>query len=158
MAFEQKDNILLTFRSKAHEALISVWWTGILLKKESKKFFRPYIASEAQFNVLMILKYADKNFTQNDLSERLLVDKSNVTGLIDNMEKTHFIQRNRVKGDRRSYHISLTKKGKNLIDKLDKIYQKKVGEIMASLDERDCDDIIRLTKKLREGLFLSKEQ
>ncbi|MCK5708644.1 MAG: MarR family transcriptional regulator [Candidatus Aureabacteria bacterium] len=141
----------LRFNSKAHEALISVWWTGVLLKKESRYFFKPDFATDAQFNIMMIIKYSNSPVTQNDLSERLLVDKSNITGLVDRMEKGGLIQRNKVENDRRSYHIICTSKGKKLIDKFDVLYEKKVQKIMSAFSEKEYKELIRLTKKLRIG-------
>ncbi|MFC1586906.1 MarR family winged helix-turn-helix transcriptional regulator [Planctomycetota bacterium] len=149
---KNKINLPLFLEYKPHEALVSVWWTGLLLKKEAKQFFRPYISSEAQFNILMILKYTKQALTQNDLSQRLLVDKSNITGLVDRMEDLNFIKRNKIKNDRRSYHITLTAKGKKMIDKLDKLYIKKIEAIMSAFSEKEQNDMIRLTKKMRQGL------
>lgn len=142
----------MKFDNLAHEALINVWWTGIFLKKEAKRFFRHELNSDAQFNILMILKYADEPLTQNDLSRRLLVDKSNITGLVDRMEKMALIRRNTVTGDRRRYHITLTQKGRCLLDDLERDYERKVAEIMHGLTEIECRQLIRLTSKIRQAL------
>lgn len=141
------------FESKAHEALISVWWTGVLLKKEAKRFFRSSLNSDAQFNILMILKYSDTLQTQNDLSQKLLVDKSNITGLVDRMEQMNLIRRNAVAGDRRSYHITLTDKGREIIDELDTKYEARVARIMAEFTPEENQQLINLTAKLRRGLM-----
>ncbi len=45
----------IEFASREHEALMSIWWTSLLLKKVSGKFFQPELASEAQFNILVLL-------------------------------------------------------------------------------------------------------
>ncbi len=145
------------FESKAHEALISVWWTGVLLKKEAKRFFRSSLNSDAQFNILMILKYSDTPQTQNDLSQKLLVDKSNITGLVDRMEQMDLIRRNAVAGDRRSYHITLTDKGRAIIDELDTKYEVRVGRIMAEFTPEENQQLINLTAKLRRGLMNARE-
>ena len=55
------------------------------------KIFQPELASEAQFNILVLLKEAHKPLTQNDLSRKLLVDKSNITGLLDRLESKVFL-------------------------------------------------------------------
>lgn len=146
----------MTFEKKVNEALMSVWWTSMMLKKSSARFFQSYPVSDAQFNVLVLLKYSKEALTQNDLSKKLLVDKSNTTGLIDRMEKSGFIKRESVSEDRRSYHIKLTKKGDDLMSKLDKEYEARVRQIMSALSEKEHDDLIRLMKKLRTGIVDSE--
>jgi DNA-binding MarR family transcriptional regulator len=136
-----------------HEALMSVWWTSIMLKKISTKIFQPELASEAQFNVLMLLKDTHKPMTQNDLSRKLLVDKSNITGLLDRLEKQGLLVRSAVEGDRRSYHVELTKEGRRVVNKLDKRYTGAVEAVMNELTSEEHDVLIRLTKKVRTGLM-----
>lgn len=152
---QEKDIIELPieFESKAHEALMNVWWTATILRKVSTRFFHEFLSSDAQFNILVLLKDSKDPLTQNDLSKKLLVDKSNITGLLDRLQKQGLIQRLPVEGDRRSYHIRLTKEGNKLINKLDTLYTEKVRRITSQLTERDCNDLIRVSKKIRTGLF-----
>lgn len=148
----------IEFESKQHEALMNVWWTATILRKVSTRFFHDYLSSDAQFNILVLLKDSKTPLTQNDLSKKLLVDKSNITGLLDRLQKQNLIQRLPVEGDRRSYHIRLTKEGSKLINRLDTLYTEKVQSIMSHLSERDCNDLIRISKKIRTGLFEEENQ
>lgn len=140
------------FQLKSLEALMGLWWTSLMLKKTSSRLFQDYLASDAQFNIMKLLKDASEPLTQNDLSKMLLVDKSNVTGLIDRLEKQNYIRRNKVEGDRRSYHITLTEEGNALINKLDRMYLKKVAQIMSEFEPDDYETLIRLTRKIRNGV------
>jgi DNA-binding MarR family transcriptional regulator len=140
------------FQLKSLEALMGLWWTSLMLKKTSSRLFQDYLASDAQFNIMKLLKDASEPLTQNDLSKMLLVDKSNVTGLIDRLEKQNYIRRNKVEGDRRSYHITLTEEGQALINKLDRMYLKKVAQIMSEFEPDDYETLIRLTRKIRNGV------
>lgn len=137
------------------EAMVSFWWTGTLLKKSARSFFKSCGTSEAQFNLLMTLKRSDAPLTQNDLSRELLVDKSNITGLLDKLEEQALIKRNRVAGDRRSYHITLTESGRKLIDEVDPLYAETVAGIMSRFSPEERDELIRLTRKLRSALLES---
>lgn len=152
----KKIELPITFENKCHEALISIWWTSILLNKESRKLFRKFKISEAQFNIMMLLKYSRGPLKQKDIGNKILVDKSNITGLIDSLEKLNFIQRKSVEGDRRMYHIVFTKDGKFFIDKIDKIYEKKVNSIMSLINDKEAIEIIRLTKQIRKNLAESQ--
>ena len=92
---------------------------------------------------------------QNELSRKLLVDKSNITSLIDRMERDGLIRRNAVPGDRRSYHISLTDAGREAIDRIDPLYMKVAADLMAGFTPAERDELIRLTRKLRLALLES---
>jgi DNA-binding MarR family transcriptional regulator len=152
MPISTEMDLPIAFENKSHEALMNVWWTANLLRKVSTKFFQESLSSDAQFNILILLKDSPTPLTQKELSQKLLVDKSNITGLLDRLEKQRLIKREAVLGDRRSYHIKLTKQGDELVMKLDKAYQKKVREIMNDLSAKDCDDLIRLTRKIRASM------
>jgi DNA-binding MarR family transcriptional regulator len=149
---QENINLPMPFKDKAHEALVSIWWTSILLKRFAQKFFKAQGSSEAQFNLLSMLKRSDEPLTQKELSQKLLVDKSNVTGLIDRMEQAGLITRDSVPGDRRSYHISMTPAGQKLVDQLEKLYWPMVADTMSSFTKTEHRELIRLTQKLRAAL------
>ncbi|GAB5466886.1 MAG: hypothetical protein Kapaf2KO_23220 [Candidatus Kapaibacteriales bacterium] len=140
------------FKFKNHEAVMSVLWTASVLKKNAKNVFSNYLASDAQFNILSLLRDTDKDLSQNDLSRLLLVDKSNITGLIDRLEKQGLIERLKVEGDRRKYHIGLTDSGRKVVHELDEMYMEKIHLITKNFSEKECQALIDLTKKLRVGL------
>ena len=96
--------------------------------------------------------------TQNDLSRKLLVDKSNITGLLDRLEKQGLLVRTNVEGDRRSYHIELTREGRRVVNKLDKRYTSAVESVMNELSAEEHEILIRLTKKVRSGLVKQLEE
>ena len=152
----------MVVEDKGRQAMVTFWWTSTLLKKIARRFFARQGSSEAQFNLLMALKYyghreGEPNgpLTQNELSRMLLVDKSNITSLLDRMERDGLIRRNEVAGDRRSYHISLTDAGREAIDRIDPLYQEVVAGIMSAFTPEEEDELIRLTQKLRAALLES---
>jgi DNA-binding MarR family transcriptional regulator len=155
MSHAEPTDLPMEFEDKAHEALVSTWWTGTLLKKAFRRFFRKAVGSEAQFNVLMVLQAAEEageDLNQNDLSNRLMIDKSNVTGLIDRMEDQDLVRRNTVPGDRRSYHITLTPQGRELVQQVQGPYIEKVHQAMSEFTADEQEELTRLTSKLRERL------
>lgn len=136
-----------------HEALVSFWWTSAMLKKISRRFFRENYSSEAHFNLLATLVKSEGPMTQNELSQKLLVDKSNITGLLDKLEALGQIKRNKVPGDRRSYHVTLTEAGQELVEGLDVVYSEMVQQVMSVFTEEECEQFVSLTRKLRISLI-----
>ena len=139
--------------NKQQEALVSFWWTSAMLKKISRRFFRENYSSEAHFNLLATLMRSDGPTTQNELSQKLLVDKSNITGLLDKLEALGQIKRNKVSGDRRSYHVTLTEAGRELVEGLDVLYAEMVEQVMSVFTEEECEQFVSLTRKLRISLI-----
>ena len=113
---------ILKFEMAEHEAVMNVWWTGVLLKKMSGWFFRDRPVSPAQLNILMLLTYAEKPLTQREVSDRLLVDQSNVTGLVERMAKAGLIRRGDVPGDRRCVLLETTELGRRLVTEIEPEY------------------------------------
>ncbi len=64
--------------------------------------------------------WALKTISQNgrlslsDLSERMYLHRSTITGVIDRLEKKGYVTRNRDKADRRVIYVQLTAEGKRL--------------------------------------------
>ena len=146
------EKIFGDFHLRHHEALISVWITGIQLKKAFRQVFRDRLPSEAQFNLLRILKYYPPPLTQQDIGNLMFVDRSNITGLVDALQKSGLVKRNAVEEDRRRYHITLTEKGRKLVDEMDEVYLSKIGQLMSCLSSEETETLVTTMKKLRSCL------
>ena len=142
----------LALRDSAHEALVNFWWTGVIMKKVSSRFFRARGTSEGQFNLLRVLRDTAGPVTQVEISRRLLIDKPNVTTLLDKTQQAGLTRRRSVPGDRRSYNVCLTPAGKQWVDRLDETYHRVVATVMAEFSARQRADMIRLSTKLRAAL------
>jgi len=147
-------NQIISFDDKEHETLIGIWWSGLMLKQQARKFFKHYTVSETQFNVLMVLKYASGPLTQQQLSERLLVDNSNLTGLIERMEKTGFVEKKKDSRDYRCYCITLSQSGKDFLNEVEGPYREFVHKIMSVFNDKEksrlIENMVRLQRELGE--------
>lgn len=147
-----RHNQIVSFDDKEHEALMGIWWTGILLKKNAKRFFSNYLSSEVQFNIMMVLKDAKSPMTQNDICEHLLVDKSNITGLVDRMEKTGLLRRTVVPHDRRCHHIELTDEGRTILEKVEQPYRDYIKKLMNIFDANELANLSDYMGRLQQSL------
>ncbi|MBI3416420.1 MAG: MarR family transcriptional regulator [Verrucomicrobia bacterium] len=96
-------------------ALIQLLRTSEALWNASRVFFERWDLSPSQFNILNVLRDHDDGLSQIELSRELITHRSNVTGLIDRLEKRGLVQRRDSAVDRRVYRIQLTKAGQNLL-------------------------------------------
>lgn len=91
-----------------------------LLEKTISNYLRPYKLTPAKFNAMMIVKHMGKNkgISQIEIGRKLIVTASNMTHLIDKLEKKGYIERLSLKGDRRVNLIKISKTGSELLDRV----------------------------------------
>ena len=98
-----------------YAALIQLLRTSEALWNASRVFFERWDLSPSQFNILNLLRDHDDGLSQIELSRELITHRSNVTGLIDRLEKRGLVERRDSAADRRAYRIQLTKAGRSLL-------------------------------------------
>ncbi len=92
---------------------------AIRLKNELWKAFkaREFNITPEQWGVMNCL-WEEDGRTQTEIAERILKDKTNLTRMLDIMEREGLVERRPHESDRRSYRIYLTGKGKTLEEAL----------------------------------------
>ncbi|MCK9554731.1 MAG: MarR family transcriptional regulator [Candidatus Omnitrophica bacterium] len=151
MSLQRELKLPQPFQNKKHEALLNILRTASLLSKRGDSFFSKYEVTMAQFNLLMVLKYSGlAHLTQSEIAERLLVNRANITGLIDRLEKTGLVERMPDKKDRRHYFITFTSKGRKTVDQIEQAYDKEVNLLMRDISDAEASEVIRVMEKLRE--------
>jgi DNA-binding MarR family transcriptional regulator len=111
-------NIENASASVPHQALLQLLRTAETLWNASRVFFDRWEISPSQFNVLNLLYLNPDGCTQIELSRQLIMHRSNVTGLVDRLEKRGLLQRKDSSTDRRAYKVVLTASGRKLIEKI----------------------------------------
>lgn len=130
-----------------YELVSAVMATADIFLRESQRLFKPHGLSGAQYNLLNVIARADGGLSQRELSDRLVVDRSNVTGLIDRMEKAGWVRRTDVPGDRRVYRVVLTNAGRKLWEEVTPLYRSAVAHVTRGLTVRrmqECLDTLRV--------------
>lgn len=135
-----------------NDALTALFNSAVMLKNAIRQFFRNKNITEAQFHVLWLLKSANHPLTQKELSEALLVDKSNLTGLVDRMERAGHLRRKKAEHDRRSYDLLLTAEAEKLFEELLPSYQELLSSIMTELPPEELVLLTGMLNKLQKSL------
>jgi len=138
-----------------HEALLSIYHTASLARKRSTDFFGSYGITDVQFNLLMLVRYQggeEGNLKQVDLSRMMLVNRANVTAIIDRLEKAGLVVRTAVPKDRRSHYVRLTKKSRALLGRVEKKYFREIDGIREVLDDGELKELVRMLEQVRAYL------
>ncbi|MHB1224573.1 MAG: MarR family winged helix-turn-helix transcriptional regulator [Gemmatimonadaceae bacterium] len=108
------------FTTAAEEALVNLVRTSRIVGDAGELLLREYGLSQAQYNVLRILRgSAPAGLGRNEIRDRLIARMPDVTRLLDRMEEAGLVRRERDTDDRRCVPTYITPKGQELVDELD---------------------------------------
>ena len=151
MKLQQELQLKQPFASLNHEALLSLVRTSSLMQKMADRFFSEFGLTDVQFNILMILKeHGPNGLSQQDLSEHLIVTKSNVVGLIDRLESAGYVRREAHPTDRRYNQIVLTQQGEKLETRIEAQYFVEVDRMMNVLTASQKKTLIQAMESIRQ--------
>ncbi len=151
MALQQELDLKKPIAMSGHEALLNIYYTSSLLRKKASDFFHPFGLTDVQFNLMMLLRHQGEveGLNQAQLSKMMLVNRANITSLIDRMEKAGFVARTSAPSDRRYNIIKLTSRGEKLLAKIEPLYAKEVKKVMAPLKEVQQKSMIAMMERVR---------
>ena len=104
----------------------------------------------SQFAVLEAL-YHLGSMTQGEISQKLLKSNSNITTVMDNLERDGFVRRERDETDRRVIYVHLTKAGTGKIEAVLPNHVGALVEIFGALSPSEQETLGELCKKLGKG-------
>jgi len=106
------------FPNEKVKALLNIKYTSSWLDQIGTELLKPYNISEQQYNILRILRGAVKEITVTEVKERMIQKSPNATRLMDKLCEKKLIERSRCENDRRVVFVKISKKGLDLIEKI----------------------------------------
>jgi DNA-binding MarR family transcriptional regulator len=106
----------------------------------------------SQYNILRILRGEGSPLPSLEIASRTITVVPGITGLIDRLEKSEFVVRERCKEDRRVIHVALTEKGRKTLTALDEPLEELHKKLMGHMTRNELKELIRLLEKAREPL------
>lgn len=134
------------FPTEQVKALLNIKYTASWLDQIGNEIMKPYKISEQQYNILRILRGAEKAITVNEVKERMIQKSPNATRLMDKLFDKQLIERTRCENDRRVVYIKIKKKGNEL---LEKINMKEFDDVLNVLTEQEAKTLNTLLDKIR---------
>jgi len=128
-----------------------VYCTALMYNKVSgliSNYLKEYNLTIGKFNILMALKsYGGvEGIKQVEVSKHLIVTPSNMTKMIDKLEKEGLVTRSALEGDRRVNIVKITKKALNLIDTVWNGYNKVIQNSVQGLTQVQQKQLAGLLK------------
>jgi len=103
--------------------------------------------TDSQFGTLEMLYHLGP-LIQKTIGKKLIISKSNVVAVVDELEKRGLVKRQRSREDRRCVFVHLTENGRTLIQKLLPDHAAAITEEMSCLTAAEQKELGRLCRKL----------
>ncbi|KPP96423.1 MAG: MarR family transcriptional regulator [Bacteroidetes bacterium HLUCCA01] len=140
-----------TFRNVHQKLLINLFYTYNVLSSSTQEILKAENLTMQQFNILRILRGQHPRPSTNTMvKERMLDKNSDVTRLIDRMVRDGFVSRRNCTSDRRRVDITITQKGLDALNAIDRRSQE-MDAIAAGLSEDEAQICSDMLDKLRSG-------
>ena len=137
------------FSSIEQEALLNLFIASNYLHSKLEFVCSDFKITLAQFNVLRILKGAHPNgYPRHEIIRRMVEPSPDVTRLIDRLIKEGFVERFYSVNDRRLSLARITKKGINLLTKINPEVNKFISEYSSSLSKTEKEMLSNICEKL----------
>ena len=135
-------------------------YIGFILNNVTRKFsqftvnfFKEYNITPEQAGIIRRLG-EEEGITQKDLAIRMAKDQTNVTRLLDQLERKGLVMRNRNKDDKRSFLAYLTDEGKELNEYIIPAEQEIMNIALRGISEEKKALLKEIISEITENLNL----
>jgi DNA-binding MarR family transcriptional regulator len=129
---------------------------NLLNRRLAPEFEKSKITPQ-QWSVLSALASDNAPVTLVALSRQLMVTKQNMTGMIARLEQLGLAERHDDPADLRSSRVTLTRRGRTLVEKVRPAYEQWLKSLGSEVTERDLQTLTRTVERLIERLEQAPE-
>ena len=138
-----------TFRNEYQKAVINFIYTFNWMNEKMKNVFTREDITPQQFNILRILRGAGAPISTLQIRQRMLDKMSDTSRLVDRLLIKGLVKKSICPADKRLVDVSITIKGKKLLEKLDK-YDSEMDDLLHNLDEEEIKKLNKLLDRIRD--------
>jgi DNA-binding MarR family transcriptional regulator len=138
------------FASLQQEAFLSILRTASELSHASDRFLREFGITQPQYNVLRILRGAgDNGLCRNEISARMVTATPDMSRLLDRMEKSGWITRERDENDRRQVSTFITNSGRKLLTVTEAPVYEQTQRLLEGIKSSDLKMLVDVLAQIR---------
>ena len=127
---------------------------GGMLQRKGDKLLQEFNLNQQQFSILFEINLAGK-VKQKDMVNRLLLEKPHVSKVVKKLQSMELITVTQTPEDKRAFWLEPTKKGKDVVNKCRKIFQKWNSEWTDEIPDKQLSDLMNSLGVL-QSVFKSK--
>ena len=138
------------FRNEYQKSGINLIYTYNWMTERINKIFDVWDITPQQFNILRILRGAGQPLSTLQIRQRMLDRMSDTSRIVDRLVLKGLAKKSVCKLDRRLVDVTITDKGKKLLEKIDQ-YNDQMDAIMMNLTEQEAKTLNELLDKIRNA-------
>lgn len=144
------------FRNEHQKAAINLLYTYGWLMEKTKEIFAQEDITPQQFNILRILRGSHPQpLSTLQIRERMLDKMSDTSRIVDRLVVKGLVKKGTCKTDRRLVDITISDKGKKVLEKLDD-RQDELDNIFGNISKKEAATLSELLDKIRDSSELIK--
>jgi DNA-binding MarR family transcriptional regulator len=145
----EKDIQQTNFRNEFQKMGINIIYTANWLNEKMGQILSTEDITQQQYNILRILRGSDAPLSTLKIRERMLDKMSDTSRIVDRLIVKDLVEKTACVKDKRLVDITVTKKGLQLLEKLDALNEQ-IDSILKGVSEKEATTINQILDKLRE--------
>jgi len=145
----EKDIQQTNFRNEFQKMGINIIYTANWLNEKMGQILSTEDITQQQYNILRILRGSDVPLSTLKIRERMLDKMSDTSRIVDRLIVKGLVEKTACVKDKRLVDITVTKKGLQLLEKLDAL-NVHIDSILKGVSEKEANTINEILDKLRE--------
>jgi DNA-binding MarR family transcriptional regulator len=126
---------------------------AVIIDSRFNSMMEPFGISGVQYNVLRILKGVfPEGHARCEIASRMIERASDVTRIIDRLERQGLVERDRDNEDRRMSITRITRSGIEIVEKIKPLIEKEHKVNTKNLTDEECKLLSELIEKLYEDM------
>jgi DNA-binding MarR family transcriptional regulator len=145
----EKDIQQTNFRNEFQKMGINIIYTAHWLNEKMGQILSTEDITQQQYNILRILRGSDAPLSTLKIRERMLDKMSDTSRIVDRLIVKDLVEKTACVKDKRLVDITVTKKGLQLLEKLDALNEQ-IDSILKGVSEKEATTMNQILDKLRE--------
>lgn len=145
----EKDIQQTNFRNEFQKMSINIIYTANWLNEKMGQILATEDITQQQYNILRILRGSECPLSTLKIRERMLDKMSDTSRIVDRLIVKGQVEKTACIKDKRLVDIIVTKKGLQLLEKLDALNEQ-IDSILKGVSEKEAVTMNQILDKLRE--------
>jgi DNA-binding MarR family transcriptional regulator len=136
------------FRNEFQKMGINLLFTANWLNEHIGKILSDEGVTQQQYNILRILRGSTTPLSTLKIRERMLDKMSDTSRIVDRLIAKELVVKNTCEKDKRLVDITLSPKGLDLVDQLDR-YNERIDALLKGINESEAQMMNQILDKIR---------
>jgi MarR family 2-MHQ and catechol resistance regulon transcriptional repressor len=123
----------------------------------ASEWLEPFGLTSAKYNYLVILYVEKRPLTFNEIKAGIHTTSASVTGMIKSLEGDGLVERSENRADKRSAFVSLTRKGRNLVERVFPLHHRYIDEAMRGVSKKRTEDLLSTLLAISAGFEAARK-